>query len=143
MSEENLSLFRQILTSKHYHVTASRQLIFELLNSDAPQSIRDILIKARGEVDRVSLYRTVELFTQLGIAHRVYIGWKYTIELSDKFIDHHHHLSCLGCGKIIDIQDEAHIDLFIGGVAKKYDFNPLRHRFEIEGYCASCVKQTD
>lgn len=119
-------------------MTNAREATFNLLISPEPQSISHILARADGKVDRVSVYRNIELFEKLGIAHRVYVGWKYKIELSDDFIAHHHHLSCLGCGKIIDIEDEKHIDDFIEEMAKKVDFKPRRHQFEVDGYCVDC-----
>lgn len=138
MSTKDIASFRQIITSNGYRLTAAREKTFSLLISPEPQSVRDILTKAGDSVDRVSVYRNLELFEKLGIVHRVYVGWKYKLELSDEFVAHHHHLSCLGCGKVIDIQDEAHIDEFIHDVAKKFGFTPRRHQFEVDGYCKDC-----
>ena len=59
------------------------------------------LIKRTKGVDRASVYRAVRLFEQLGIVQRLNTGWKYKIELTDKFAEHHHHLTCLQCGKTI------------------------------------------
>ena len=123
-------------------MTAAREATFKLLISPEPQSISQILAKASGKVDRVSVYRNIEVFEKLGIVHRIYVGWKYKIELSDEFIAHHHHLSCLGCGKIIDIEDEKHIDDFIREVAEKFGFEPRRHQFEVDGYCVDCQKKS-
>lgn len=138
MTTEDLSIFKQILRSNGYRMTDARAATFKLLISPEPQSISQILAKANGKVDRVSVYRNIEVFEKIGIAHRVYIGWKYKIELSEDFIAHHHHLSCLSCGKIIDIEDEKHIDDFIEKVAKKFDFKARRHQFEVDGYCSDC-----
>ena len=138
MSADDINNFRQIITSNGYRLTRAREATFRLLVSSEPQSVAKILAKAKGTVDRVSVYRNLELFEKLGIVHRVYIGWKYKIELSDEFVKHHHHLSCLGCGKIIDIEDESHIDEFIEHVAARADFAPRRHIFEVDGYCRDC-----
>ena len=140
MSTDDIGNFKHILSSNGYRMTDAREATFKLLISPEPQSISQILSKANGKVDRVSVYRNIEVFEKLGIAHRVYVGWKYKIELSDDFIAHHHHLSCLNCGKIIDIEDEKHIDDFIKEVAKKFDFKPRRHQFEVDGYCLDCQK---
>lgn len=139
MSLDNLATFKRLLSEKGYRVTRAREATFKLLVSPEPQSIKDILKKANGTVDRVSVYRNVDLLERLGIVQRIYVGWKYKLELSDEFISHHHHLSCLGCGKVIDIQDEKHINEFIHEVAKKFGFKPRRHQFEIDGYCKDCL----
>jgi Fur family ferric uptake transcriptional regulator len=142
VSLEDINSFRQILSNNGYRLTDAREATFKLLISSEPQSIREILANAKGAVDRVSVYRNIELFEKLGIVHRIYVGWKYKLELSDEFIAHHHHLSCLSCGKVIDIEDEKHIDEFIQEVAKKFGFKPRRHQFEIDGYCKDCASKT-
>ncbi len=138
MSNDDINNFKQILSSNGYRLTVAREAIFKLLISPEPQSISQIIAKATGKVDRVSVYRNIEVFEKLGIANRVYVGWKYKIELSDNFIAHHHHLSCLACGKVIDIKDEKHIDDFIQEVANKFGFESRHHQFEIDGYCIKC-----
>lgn len=141
MSSDDITQFNQILTENRLHITNAREATFKLLISTEPQTISQILNKAKGVVDRVSVYRNIELFEKLGIVHRINIGWKYKLELSDQFVAHHHHLSCLNCGKIIDIEDEKHIDEFIHEVSEKYGFNPRRHQFEVDGYCIDCSSQ--
>jgi Fe2+ or Zn2+ uptake regulation protein len=137
MSSDTAQL-RDILAAHSYHATRARQATFQLLQSHDPQSISEILAKAKGVVDRVSVYRNIELFERLGIVNRIYVGWKYKLELSDQFVAHHHHLSCLQCGRIIDIEDEAHIDDFIKQLTDTFGFQPRRHQFEIDGYCKDC-----
>ena len=138
MSSGNTAQFKDILATNHYHATKTREATFNLLVGSDPQSISQILARAKGTVSRVTIYRNIELFEKIGIVHRIYVGWKYKLELSDQFIAHHHHLSCLNCGAIIDIEDEKHIDEFIYEVSKKYGFQPRRHQFEVDGYCKNC-----
>lgn len=138
MSSEYLIRFRETLAAHNYHITRAREATFGLLVGPEPQTIAEILAKANGSVDRVSVYRNIELFEKLGMVHRIYVGWKYKLELSDQFMAHHHHLSCLGCGSLIDIEDEKHIDTFITDITARYGFTPRRHQFEIDGYCLAC-----
>ena len=86
------------------------------------------------------MYRNVDLFVKLGILNRIQVGWKYKLELSDQFLGHHHHLSCLRCGKIVNIEDEKHIDEFIDEIAAAAGFTAQRHVFEVYGYCGQCTK---
>lgn len=142
MSANDMSNFKKILADGGYRLTDARETTFRLLVSSEPQSISQILARAHGKVDRVSVYRNIELFEKLGIVHRIYSGWKYKLELSDEFVAHHHHLSCLECGKVIDIEDEKHIDEFIERVAARSGFTPRRHLFEVDGHCADCKRAT-
>ncbi len=139
MTSDSLTRFKQMLAEDNRHITRSRVAVFELLNQNQPQAVRDLIKRSNGNVDRVSLYRNIALFEKLGVVHRVYIGWKYKLELTEYFIAHHHHLSCLGCSRVIDIVDEKNIGTTINQVAEKYKFKPVRHQFEIEGYCSACT----
>jgi len=137
----NSQLLQGRLKKAGYSNTQARQLVFAALDQPEPQTIRQLTNRVSKQVDRASVYRTISLFEQLGIVHRITIGWKYKLELSDQFVAHHHHLSCLGCGKTIDIGDEKHIDDFIKEVAANFGFEPRRHQFEVDGYCSTCKNQ--
>ena len=127
----------KIATILHDHglsLTRQRFLVFELLEGREPLSMHDLYELSKGRLDRASLYRTISVFEQLGIVRRVNIGWKYKIELSDRFVEHHHHLACLNCHKVVPI-NEAELEAFIGSVAMNHNFKPLEHQVEIQGLC--------
>jgi Fur family transcriptional regulator, ferric uptake regulator len=84
------------------------------------------------------LYRTLALFERLGLVHRMYIGWKYKVELSDVFTHHHHHISCLKCGKIVAITEDEKIEQLISAVARSHGFTLQGHQLEVTGYCSLC-----
>ncbi len=129
---------KSLLKQQEFSVTKQRLLIFNALVGQEPLTMGQLIKKIAGRIDRASVYRTIALFEHVGVTQRLNIGWKYKIELTDKFSDHHHHLSCLKCGKVIDIGDEKHIDNFINEVAAKFGFDPRKHQFEVDGYCEKC-----
>lgn len=142
MSTDKIHRFKQVLSDNKQSLTRARLRTFELLLGSEPQSMNQLILRAAGQVDRVSIYRNIELFESLGIVRKVHIGWKYKVELSDIFTDHHHHLVCLRCNKVIDIEDEQHIESFIYEVAKMHEFTVRGHQFEIEGFCNQCALET-
>lgn len=95
------------------------------------------LVVAAKDIDRASVYRTVDLFERLGIVQRINIGWKYKLELTDRFSDHHHHLSCTKCGKTIAM-NENELEVFIEQIAHAHGFQPSAHQIEIQGLCSAC-----
>lgn len=130
----------QIATILHDHglsLTRQRLFVFELLEGREPISMHELYELSKGELDRASLYRIVAVFEQLGIVQRVHIGWKYKIELSDSFAEHHHHLTCLSCHKVIPINEQA-LETFISSTAASHNFKPLEHQVEIQGLCEQC-----
>ncbi len=138
MSEEVRTLFHKLLKDNGQNITRPRGVVFDLLWGHEPQSMRDLGLRSRHDIDRASLYRTIELFERLGIVQRVYIGWKYKLELSDIFESHHHHISCLGCGKVVAIKENEEIERLIRSLAAKSNMTTVRHQLEIQGYCEKC-----
>ena len=130
-----------VLKAHGHSVTKQRLFVFELLEGTEPLTMQELYQLAQGKLDRASLYRTIALFEALGIAQRVNIGWKYKIELSDQFAEHHHHLTCLKCHQVIPI-NEQELEAFISGLAQSYQFKPVEHQVEVQGYCAACIKNT-
>ena len=96
------------------------------------------LIKNNPKVDRASVYRTIDLFEQLGIIHKINIGWKYKIELTDLFHNHHHHLHCNVCKIVIPLAEDTILEERIALMASKSGFEIKNHQLEIVGTCASC-----
>lgn len=129
-----------LLKTHGYSLTRPRQILFDLLVGCEPTSMRVLCQRAVASMDRASVYRTVALFEQIGAVHRVNIGWKYKIELSDTFAEHHHHLTCLKCKRIIPINAGA-LESFIDTLAKSHDFQPAEHQIEVQGFCNSCRPQ--
>ena len=136
MSEPKDTL-RTILKQAGYSITKQRMLVFGLMLGQEPMLMSQLIKKADGRIDTVSIYRTIALFEKLGIVQRLNIGWKYKFELTDKFADHHHHLSCKNCGKVIEINEHA-LEDFISEVAKQNSFHAVEHQVEVQGYCEIC-----
>ncbi|HEY5268588.1 MAG TPA: Fur family transcriptional regulator [Candidatus Saccharimonadales bacterium] len=132
--------FKRMLKENALSMTTPRLLIFNLLNNQIPLTINEIIIKVGETIDRVSVYRTINAFENIGIVQRVNLGWKYKIELSDMFQDHHHHLICLKCSKITPIHDQA-LESYLLNVASLADFQTKNHQIEIQGYCKDCKSQ--
>jgi Fur family ferric uptake transcriptional regulator len=128
--------FHQLLKEAGYSLTAARTAVFEALEGQEPLSMHQLVERA-GSVDRASVYRAVELFEKLHIVQRLNTGWKYKIELTDKFSAHHHHLTCVTCGQTIAMK-EIELEAFIDEIARSHGFTPQAHQIEIQGLCQSC-----
>lgn len=129
---------QEILTSSKLSITKPRLVVFNTLIKLQPCNMPTLISNTKSLVDRASVYRTVELFEKLGIVHRIAIGWKYKLELSDIFQAHHHHMVCLQCGKTIHIHGDSHIEKDISDIASKHAFVIVAHQLELQGYCKNC-----
>ena len=126
-----------LFARKQLRFTMPRRAVFDALRSaDEPLMIRDI-IAACPATDRVSVYRTLDLFVELGIVEIVPLGWKHRYELTSPFRPHHHHLHCTNCGVLIDVHSQK-LELLVAAITREYGFEPHEHKFEVSGLCRDC-----
>ncbi len=82
-----------------------------------------------------TVYRTMKLLCDAGLATERHFDdgvTRYEIEQQ-----HHDHLVCLRCGKIIEFECQM-IEATQTEIAAAYNFRILRHRHELYGHCESC-----
>ena len=82
-----------------------------------------------------TVYRTMKLLCDAGLASERHFEegvTRYEIEH-----EHHDHLVCLRCGKIIEFECEM-IESAQQEIADRYRFRILRHRHELYGHCSAC-----
>lgn len=131
-------IFTRTLKDAGFSDTVQRRMVFGALIGKEPMAMADIVASVRPDVDRASVYRTIELFEKLGIVHRIQYGWKYKLELSDTFHLHHHHITCLTCGKVTTIDGDTHIEEDIKFLGRTHGFTITGHQLELQGYCNAC-----
>jgi Fur family ferric uptake transcriptional regulator len=129
---------KALLRKNNSSLTKPRKVVFNLLLGQEPQSMQVLVKRAEGKVDRATVYRTIELFEELGIVHRLNIGWKYKVELSDLFLGHHHHFHCTNCGKTFTMQANPMLETMIDSAVAKEGYSPRSHNLEISGLCPAC-----
>ncbi len=122
-------------------LTKPRKIVFDLLLNQKPQTMQVLAGRAKGRIDRATIYRTMTLFEKLGIVQRLNIGWKYKYELSDVFQAHHHHFHCTNCGTTLGLEPNAMLETMIDTVAAKSGHAPRGHQLEIYGLCADCKQR--
>ena len=65
MPLNNMSIFKSTLTDNGYRITKAREDTFKLLIGSEPQTIKELITKSKGQIDRVSIYRNIDLFEHL------------------------------------------------------------------------------
>jgi Fur family ferric uptake transcriptional regulator len=140
MGSVEFQRFKVLLKTSGHFVTKPRMYIFGLLQHHSVSTFKE-LIKLAKRHDQVTVYRTIDLFEKLGIINRIQLGWHTKIELSDTFQHHHHHLTCLKCGKVIALAENKSLEAQLTQLAQRFHFHPTDHQLEIRGYCQSCKKR--
>ena len=135
----NMHQLKNILSKNGLKVTNPRKEVFKILNnSSKPLTINQILALVKIS-ERTSIYRTLELFTDYKIVEIINIGWKRSYELAEPFREHHHHIICNKCNKIVKI-DQPKLEQLINTIANEYSFKNVKHHVELTGVCKNCAK---
>ena len=136
VEREALSRYLEQHSLKH---TRQRDLILDaFLEARGHVTSDQIYQSVRAEHPNIgftTVYRTMKLLCEAGLAeeHQFDDGvTRYEIEH-----EHHDHLVCTRCGKIIEFEcrsiEEAQIR-----IAAEHCFVVLRHRHELYGHCQDC-----
>jgi Fur family transcriptional regulator, ferric uptake regulator len=120
-----------------YSLTDPRREVFATLQAHGPLTMLQLYTQLN-RINRTTVYRVVALFEELNIVQRVAKGWKYSLELTDQFVPHHHHFTCTSCHKSISFDEPKSFDVMLETVANHNGFLPTGHTLEIEGLCSDC-----
>ncbi|MFP4521197.1 MAG: Fur family transcriptional regulator [Fibrobacterota bacterium] len=134
-----------------YRMTHPREWILKILNNaDGHMSAEEIYHQVHSEYPGIGLttvYRTLELLAGLNFVGKIDIGDKksrYEISQGPN-ANHHHHLICRKCGKIIDYSDFMDDEVeFLKKIesklSEKYNFEITSHNINFMGSCVECRK---
>lgn len=143
MNDALHGLVEQRLRKASQRYTAGRRALVELLaNAGQPLSIEDIEQLAPG-LPRSSAYRHLVELQQVGIVQRVAANDPYyRFELAEDITEHHHHLMCTSCGKVMDVTPtpafEAAMANYLDKLSEANGFAGIDHRLDVLGSCADC-----
>ncbi len=122
-------------------VTIPRVTILELLqNSDknhySAEDVFTALREAGHEIGLATVYRVLSQFEQAGILMKHnFEGGQAVFELDNG--EHHDHLICVQCNKIVEFHDEQ-LEADQKTIAAKYDFTLEDHDMVLYGVCKNC-----
>ena len=127
------------LESHNLKHTVQRDLILEsFLDAKGHITAEEIHQRVRSKSESIgytTVYRTLKLLVEAGLAQERHFGEgvaRYEVEH-----EHHDHLVCLNCGKIVEFECDE-IEVKQEEIAAQYKFKLLRHRHELYGHCESC-----
>jgi len=134
--------FKNHLRAKGERVTTSRLAVFRILMRHSPLAMPKLIARGQEDgIDVVTTYRTVDLFRKLALVQELGMGRNRLLELSDSYHAHHHHLTCVVCGKISDFDSEA-IETDLHRLGLELGFEIRSHQLEATGVCADCRRDT-
>jgi len=139
-------IFEKHIRRRGLRKTNQRELILEVfLETEDHLSSEDLywLVQKRDQnVGQTTVYRTLKLLTDAGLAREVRLGDGRTYYEHHFDHEHHDHMICTECGKVIEFFS-AEIEALQDEMAEKFKFKPTHHSLRILGLCESCRKKEE
>jgi len=141
-SEEKKILLEHI-EKKGLRKTSQRDLILEVfLKTEEHLTSEDLywlIQKKDPTIGHTTVYRTLKLLTEAGLAREVRFGDGKTYYEHHHDHEHHDHLICTGCGRIEEFFS-AEIESLQDQIAEDLGFRPTHHSLRMWGICSDCQK---
>ena len=148
MTEEQ-EVFRNHIQKKGLKRTSQRDLILDIfLRTEAHLSSEDLYRLVKQEdpsIGQTTVYRTLKLLAEAGLAREVRFGDGVTHYEHNYKHQHHDHMICSECGRIIEFFS-AELEAIQDAMAAKHRFEVTQHLLRIIGVCAECrraLKEAD
>jgi len=134
-------VFTEFLKKKGLKTTRERTALFdEIFSAHRHFDAEDLVIRMRErgtKISRATIYRTLEILHDCGLVGRVRLNEeKYRYERLKRG-EHHDHLVCTSCGKVVEFVDRA-IEKRQDAVCRAHDFRATAHSHQIWGLCGAC-----
>ena len=140
MTEEQ-EVFLQHIQKKGLKRTSQRDLILDMfLRTEEHLSSEDLYRLVRQEdptIGQTTVYRTLKLLTEAGLAREVRFGDGITHYEHNYKHQHHDHMICSECGRIIEFFS-AELEALQDQIAAKHRFQISHHLHRIIGFCVEC-----
>ncbi len=138
-----LERFRAVLRERSLKMSKVRESIARAaLMYDGHFSVDELVqtLHERGVQDAhlATVYRAVPLMVEAGLIQPALVsksdGQRYEASFER---EHHDHLVCTSCGRVVEYQSEA-LEALQREIARRYDYELDDHVHELRGRCKSC-----
>ncbi len=121
-----------------------RRVVAALERADGPRSASELHEDLDGAVPVSSVYRTLAVLEEAGVVaphHSTKGITRY--EIAEWLAGHHHHLVCINCGAVEDIELlpglETQLERLVNQVSGMSGFLAIGHSLEVDGRCTRCA----
>ena len=139
--EDALRMFTDYLHKRSLRVTEVREVIVRVaLERSGHFQVEDLVqdIRAAGhDVSKATVYRAMPLLVDSGIVQPTDVSADRRHFEASFGREHHDHLICNRCRRMVEFSFEA-FEMLERAIAAKYDFELIDHRHELIGLCGPC-----
>jgi Fur family ferric uptake transcriptional regulator len=108
----------------------SSEALYELVKAEDPT------------IGFTTVYRTLKLFEECGLARSVQFHDGRMLYEHDFKHQHHDHLICTSCGRLIEFYSEV-IENMQDEITQRHRFRPTHHSLRIFGICSACAESAE
>jgi len=134
-------VFQEFLARKGMRFTPEREAILvEVFAQHDHFDVEELIMRLRRNgqrISRASVYRTMTLLVGSGLVQEVFFEDGHMHYEHVYGHEHHCHLRCLGCRKIVEFRD-AVVEKAEKRIGRAHHFATTGHKLEIYGYCSHC-----
>lgn len=139
--ERVAKIFTEFLHKKGLRLTGERMAVLQAALNDEEHFDAERLwqdVNAQGQdVSRATVYRTVALLVECGLLREIDTGERKSRFEPVAGREHHEHLVCNECGKIIEFHEPKMEDV-LPKICTSNDFEMTGHYVRITGVCGEC-----
>ena len=134
---------RKLATINQRYSSRRRRLVEALERADHPLVATDI-VAIDEDLPQSSVYRNLAVLEAAGVVVKVLTnGDRAAFELAEELKGHHHHLVCVQCGLVLDIdvpnEVEQMLDTGVADLVSRAGFVLVGHRLDLMGRCRNCA----
>ncbi len=141
--DQTLDILRQKLSDRECKLTPQRRIIMDIFTRSpekhlSAEDVYGMVKKIHPEIGFATIYRTLDLFAELGLLQKIDFGdGRCRYEFSKSEAHHHHHLICLKCSSVAEFDDDL-LEALESVIEKKNGFEIVDHQLKFYGYCRKC-----
>ena len=134
-----------LLARSDQRYTSGRRRLVEALQEMARPVTPPQIREHNPELTQSSAYRNLDLLEKSGAIRRLASNGDHShYELGESLLGHHHHLICVGCESITDVELpeslEKQVDNGLDQLARAAGFAPTHHTLDLFGTCSDCTE---
>jgi len=132
-----------ILRRQGYKLTPQRRAVLNAIATNQDHLTHaEIFDRVRREypgIGLVTVYRTLDILTELGLICEVHSGGNCRSYLMRRPQEHHHHLVCSDCGTVTDFTN-CDLSELEQRLSRETGFQVEGHLLEFTGRCRNCQR---
>jgi Fur family ferric uptake transcriptional regulator len=137
---------QETLNLEGLRLTRPRRVVMAILEAAhiplSPQTIYQRSLDSNDDIGLVSVYRTLDLLTELALVRRVH-GHDDCHGYVLASPGHHHHLVCRECEKAVEFTGAGDLATLLGRIQRETGFEIDGHLLQLYGFCPECLKEKE